>query len=146
MTAREEALPRLLSSGHVLAKAVRFGIVGVLSGVVYALVTTALVSGAGAAPIPASIAGYGVSAPVSFLGHRRFSFRANGRWTMEALRFVVAQAINVAVTAFAMWAAVQWLGRAYGWGMAAAVVLVPLANFAFMNLWVFRDQQAGERP
>jgi putative flippase GtrA len=130
----------LLGSGHVLAKAIRFGFVGVLSGTIYALVTALLVSGFGADPIPASIAGYCASVPASFLGHRQFSFRSNGHWTGEAVRFVCAQALNIAVTAGSMHAAVNWLGVPYYWGMVVAVVLVPLANFAFMNLWVFRQQ------
>ena len=133
----------LLTSGHLLAKAIRFGAVGVLSGTIYALVTAALVSGLGVAPVPASIAGYCASVPMSFLGHRRFSFRSHGRWTAEALRFVAAQALNIAVTALSMHGTVHWFGGAWYWGMAAAVILVPIANFAFMNLWVFRDQNAG---
>ena len=48
----------LLTSGHLLAKAIRFGAVGVLSGTIYALVTALLVTGLGIAPVPASIAGY----------------------------------------------------------------------------------------
>ncbi len=130
----------LLTSGHLLAKAVRFGFVGVLSGTIYALVTAALVSLAGVPPVPASIAGYCASVPASFLGHRRFSFRSEGHWTLEAVRFLFTQAVNIAVTAGAMHAATAWLGAPYWWGMAAAVILVPIANFAAMNLWVFRDQ------
>jgi putative flippase GtrA len=133
-------LNRLLASDHIVAKALRFGVVGVLSGAIYALVTTALVAQLGVAPVVASIAGYCASVPMSFLGHRQFSFRSNGHWTMEAVRFVLTQAINIAVTAGAMVAATEWLEAPYYWGMAGAVILVPIANFAAMNLWVFRDQ------
>lgn len=120
----------------------RFGVVGVSSGAIYAAVTALLVSGAGIGPVLASVAGYCASVPMSFLGHKRFSFRSHGHWTAEAVRFVAAQALNISVTAASMWAATAWLGGAYWWGMAAAVILVPIANFAFMNLWVFRDQAA----
>lgn len=138
------ARPAVLASTHLLAKLIRFAAVGVLSGSIYALVTSVLVSGFGWMPIPASIAGYCASVPASFLGHRRFSFRSNGHWTAEAVRFVLAQALNIAVTAGSMYAALRYLGPNYGWGMAAAVILVPIANFLFMNLWVFADQ-AGRR-
>lgn len=130
----------LLTSGHLLAKAIRFGVVGVSSGLIYAAVTALFVSILGVDPVPASVVGYCASAPMSFLGHRRFSFRSNGRWTGEAARFVFAQALNIAVTIASMHAATVWFGAAYWWGMIAAVVLVPIANFVFMNLWVFRDQ------
>lgn len=127
----------LLRSSNLLAKAIRFGCVGVLSGAIYALVTTALVAGLGWLPVPASVAGYCASVPASFLGHRRFSFRSNGRWTGEALRFGFTQALNISVTAGSMYGAMRWLGGQYGWGMVGAVILVPIANFVAMNLWVF---------
>lgn len=134
----------LLQSGHLLGKAARFGSVGVLSGAIYALVTAALVH-AGVEPVIASVAGYCASVPASFLGHRRFSFRSDGHWTAEALRFVFVQTINIAVTAGSMQAATVWFGAPYWWGMAAAVILVPAANFTAMNLWVFRDQAGTDR-
>lgn len=134
-------MKELLTSGHLLAKALRFGVVGGLSGAIYCAVTALLVMRAGVAPIPASVAGYCASVPMSFLGHRSFSFRSNGRWTAEASRFVLAQALNIAVTVLSMYGATTLLGGSYQWGMAGAVLLVPLANFAFMNLWVFRDQE-----
>lgn len=132
-------IDRLLHSGHIAAKALRFGSVGVLSGAIYAAVTAALVH-LGVQPVVASVAGYCASVPANFLGHRNFSFRSEGHWTSEAVRFVITQAINIAVTAGSMQAATAWFGLPYWWGMIAAVVLVPVANFAAMNLWVFRDQ------
>lgn len=131
----------LLTSGHVGAKTARFAGVGVLSGLIYIAVTTVCIVGFGLPAVTASIVGYCLSVPASFLGHRQFSFRARGRWTLEAIRFVMTQALNIAVTALAMHAAVHWLGLSYWWGMAGAVTLVPLANFAAMNLWVFREQE-----
>lgn len=110
------------------------------SGCVYAGVTALLVGLFHVAPVPASIGGYCASVPLGFVGHRRFSFRSQGGWRAEAARFVVTQAANIAVTALAMHAAVAWLGGSYLWGMAFAVVLVPLSNFTCLNLWVFRDQ------
>jgi putative flippase GtrA len=135
----------LLTSGHLLAKVIRFGLVGVLSGAIYAAVTIALVSWFDVSPIPASIAGYCVSVPASFLGHRGFSFRSGGRWTIEAVRFAIAQAGNIAVTAGSMYAALRLLEPHYGWGIVIAVILVPIANFLFMNLWVFADQPGRGR-
>jgi len=138
------ALRRLAGSGHILAKALRFGAIGVASGTVYALVTWLLVAGFAVPPVPASIAGYCASVPMSFLGHRQFSFRSNGHWTGEAVRFGLSQAVNIAVTAGSMAAAVRLSHGDWWWGMVAAVILVPIANFAVMNLWVFRDQQHGK--
>lgn len=128
-------------NGALIAKALRFAVIGVANGLIYAAVTSALVLGLDVQPVLASILGYCASVPMGFLGHRHFSFRSQGRWTAEAVRFVFTQALNIAVTALSMQAATVWLGGAYYWGMVAAVILVPIANFLVLNLWVFRDQR-----
>ena len=83
--------------------------------------------------------------PASFIGHRQFSFRSRGNVAAEVARFVLAQALNISVTAVSMHAATAWLGQHFALGMVAAVILVPVANFVFMNLWVFRDQEGSMR-
>jgi putative flippase GtrA len=145
---RIEALwPWLHKSPRLFAKAIRFALVGGLNGCVFAGVTALLVSGLGAAPIPASIAGYCVSVPMGFVGHRQFSFRSSGHWLAEGSRFVAVQLANIAATAGSMYLAVDRLGVAYYWGMVAAIVVVPLLNFALANLWVFAGQaKEGDTP
>jgi putative flippase GtrA len=130
----------LVRGDDMLARMGRFGLVGVASGLVYAAVTVLLVRVFGAAPLAASVAGYCASVPLGFVGHRRFSFRSHGHWTVEAVRFVTTQAINVTVTAAIMHGVTAWLGVSYVWGMAGAVVLVPIGNFACLSLWVFRAE------
>ncbi len=131
------ALRTFADSDDVLARAGRYGVVGVANGLVYGAVTALLVQ-LGIPPVPASIGGYCSSVPLGFVGHRRFSFRSGGHWTVEAVRFGFTQAMNIAVTATTMHAVITWLGSSYVWGMAGAVVLLPLSNFAFLHLWVFR--------
>jgi putative flippase GtrA len=131
------ALRWLLQSGHGFARLVRFGIVGVLVALVYAAATALLVSRYGVAPLTASLAGYAIALPFSFLGHRGFSFRSQGRAHVEAPRFLVGQAINLTVTVLAMRGATAGLHVSYLWGVAATIVLAPLANFLLMHFWVF---------
>lgn len=134
----------LLTGDHVAARALRFASVGAANSAVYAAVTAGLVQGLGVAPVAASIAGYCVAVPLGFAGHRGISFRSRRRWTREAARFVVAQAVSLAVTACAMGVAVA-SGASYVWGMVGAVALVPVANFLLMHFWVFPDR-AGRAP
>lgn len=133
-------IERLLCSGHLMAKAIRFTFVGVMSGLIYGAITAFCHAVLAIPAVPASLVGYCASVPMSFLGHRQLTFRANGHWTMEACRFVCSQIVNLTVTAGAMHAAVSTFDLPYYWGMAGTVIFVPIANFAFMNLWVFRDQ------
>ena len=132
-------LRALVESDALALRAGRFGLVGVANGLVYAGVTALLVRQFAADPTLASVIGYCASVPLGFVGHRRFSFRSDGHWSAEAIRFCVIQATNIAITAGAMHGATGWLGISYLWGIVAAVVLVPLANFACLNLWVFRS-------
>jgi len=135
----------LFTSTHVVAKAIRFTAIGVASAAIYAVITFALIAGLGVSPILGSILGYCGAIPFSFLGHRQFSFRSDGRWTIQALRFCLIHGLNIAVTGGSMAYATQTLGIAYYWGMLIASVLVPVANFLFMNLWVFREKPASAR-
>ena len=135
---------RLHKSPHLLAKALRFAIIGSLNSFIFASVTALLVSMLWVAPVPASIVGYCVSVPISFLGHRQFSFRSRGHWPVEASRFVLVQLVSIAATAGSMYLAVDHFAAAYYWGMVAAVILVPVLNFALANLWVFGKPAARD--
>jgi putative flippase GtrA len=131
---------RLRSSPALAAKIIRFAMIGVLSGGAFALTTTLLVSGLGADPIGASFVGYCVSVPANFVGHRQFSFRSHGRWSAEAMRFLILQLVNIALTMGTMRIVLADFHASYLWGMLATVIVIPIANFIFTNLWVFRDQ------
>ena len=133
----------LLESGHVAARALRFACIGVVSGAIYAAVTTLMVTLLAVTPVLASVAGYCASVPTSFIGHRGFSFRSNGHLTTEAIRFGIAQGLNILVTATAMHSAVATFHASFIWGMVGALTMVPLANFLLMNFWVFRDRHRG---
>lgn len=134
-------LLRFFHGNHLAAKVLRFGVVGGLAALTYAVVTAGLVTGFGVLPVPAAFAGYCASVPFAFVGHRSFSFRSKGRLSIEAVRFLLAQVLNVSVTLLSMHAVTEWFDAPWWWGVVAATILVPAANFVFMNLWVFRDQQ-----
>lgn len=114
--------------------------IGLLSGGAFALTTMLLVSGLRADPIGASIVGYCVSVPANFVGHRQFSFRSYGRWSAEATRFLLLQLVNICLTMGIMRLVLEHFHASYHWGMLATVIVIPIANFIFTNLWVFRDQ------
>ena len=131
------------SSPRLLAKAIRFSFVGFLSGVVFSLTTALLVSGLGVEAIVSSILGYCISVPVSFLGHRQFSFHSKGNWIADTIRFAFVQMCNIALTAGAMYVTVEQFRSQYYWGIMAAIALIPIVNFGVANLWVFRNQAHG---
>ena len=116
----------------------RFGMVGALSGAVFAGVTILFATSLDFGPKLASVAGYVASMPLNFVGNRRFSFRSSNRLLGDLVRFIVVHACNIFLTTSAMSVVVDFLGLHYVFGVLAAVVLVPCVNFAIMNWWVFR--------
>lgn len=132
-------LRALTASDALVLKVIRFGLVGVLSGTVFAGVTMLFAGPLEFGPKLASSAGYVASMPLNFIGNRRFSFRSDNAMLGDLLRFVLLHTCNIFLTTFAMGAAVDLLGLHYIFGIVAAVLLVPCVNFAVMNWWVFRN-------
>ena len=126
-----------VGDGSLLAKALRFGLVGATSGVVFAVVTAALINLGGVNPTLSSVLAYIVSMPINFIANRNFSFRSTSHVATDAIRFCSLHAANLAITAVAMSSAVNSLGLHYSIGIIAAIVLVPLCNFLLLDRWVF---------
>ena len=136
----------LLASDALALKALRFGFVGALSGLVFAVTTTILTGWIGMNPKLASVAGYLVSMPLNFAGNRRFTFKSENMLSVELLRFILLHTCNVLLTVFAMGAAVDLLKLHYTFGIIASIVVVPCVNFATMNWWVFRKAVGRPQP
>jgi putative flippase GtrA len=128
----------LSQSQMLAAKLVRFGLIGIVSSLVFLACTAVLAGSFGLDPKMASAAGYLVSMPANFVGNRQFSFKSTGRVFGDLLRFLLLHGCNILLTMAAMGAVVDVLRLHFGFGAAAAIVIVPLVNFAMMNLWVFR--------
>jgi putative flippase GtrA len=126
----------------LVAKAMRFGLVALVSGGIFVAVTALCVSGLGLDPKIGSTIGYLASLPVNFVAHRQYTFVARGVIWREALRFIVVHAANIAVSISAAAITVDGFGLHYGFGMLAVLMLVPLVTFALMNLWVFPNSES----
>lgn len=128
----------LLRSHAVTAKLARFGVVGIMSGFVYLICTFVLAGFLSLEPKMASAVAYIVSMLPNFLGNRQFSFKSEGRLLNELPRYLLLHGLNFLFTIGLMGAVVDILRLHFGLGAVAAIILVPLVNFAAMNLWVFR--------
>ena len=125
------------SDGSFLAKGLRFGLVGIVSSLVFAAITGLLVTWAGFGEKLACVCGYMTTLPLNFVGHRSFSFRSQGALRSDIVRFCAVHAVNLAVTLGAMVVAVNGADAHYGFGVLGAVILVPITNFLLMNFYVF---------
>jgi len=124
---------------HLTARALRYALVGIGNGAVFAGTSVLAVSQLGMHPTAASALGYLCSVPLSFIGHRSFTFRSANAWKGEAARFVLAHACCLTVSVLIM-SAVMEMRLPYFWGLVGAVLLIPLANFLIANFWVFTQR------
>jgi putative flippase GtrA len=120
-----------------LAMALRFGMIGAGTALIYTAAFAALV-GRGAATVEANVAAYGIAILFQFVGHRNFTFRAAGAVHRSAMRFAATNAFGLVFSA----ALASLLRDGLGVGPLATggAVSVALAviNWKVMRLWVFR--------
>ncbi|MEA2755333.1 MAG: hypothetical protein QOJ54_1622 [Aliidongia sp.] len=122
----------------------RFGIVGLVSTLIYAAVAAI---GNNWTQLPAeavnSIA-ICISGLWSYLGHYRFTFRSDAAHRSSVIRFFVLFALGYAVSS-----GIVLLSDRMGWprnlATAIIVIIIPVINFVAMQLWVFASG-TGSRP
>ena len=138
---------KTLSAAEGLAfKGVRFGFIGALSSLLFAVVTVALTSWIRIDPKLASIAGYLTSMPLNFAANRRFAFKSENALPDDLVRFVLLHICGILITVFATSAAVDMFRLHYAFAIVTAIVVVPCVNFVAMNWWVFRRAIGGPQP
>jgi putative flippase GtrA len=126
-----------LRSRELWARLLRFAAAGGASTVLYGLFTWSLVGLAEAPPLIATILGYLLVLPVNFLLQKVFTFRSKAPAAVEMPRFVLVHGANIAVSALGMHILVDRLQADYRLGIMLTMVLVPIATFLAMHLWVF---------
>jgi putative flippase GtrA len=85
----------------------------------------------------AAYTSYAILMPVSFIGHRRLTFRSDGSISKEWTKFCMIQVTNLLVIGI-----VTGLSRDYalisGWiAFAVISILIPVLNFIVLQIWVF---------
>jgi putative flippase GtrA len=83
---------------------------------------------------------------VAFLVMEIFIYAANWSWVHEptlghrsaVARYIVAIVVALALNSGIMALTVDVLGLWYIWGLAAAVLILPVTNFLLNSYWVFR--------
>ena len=118
-------------------KVVRFGVVGVLSCVIYVAVAGMLVHLDLCGPTMAGIIGYVAAIPANFIGNRRFSFRSETSLASDLPRYLLLHTANSLLAAATMALTIDGLRLHYRAGLVATVVVIPVTSFIAMNLWVF---------
>lgn len=125
----------------LIAKLLRFGLVGTLVTGSYALVTYSGVHYLHLLPQVANLIGCCVAIMLSYTGQKYFTFRSARGHRFELPRFLVICVLAVLASSASV-ACAHGAGLDYRIGILGAAVVIPLCNFVVLNLWVFatRDQ------
>lgn len=133
---------RLRDFGPVLGQMIRFGIVGGLSTLLYAVIYLPLATYA-MPPVLAVVVAFAIAVCVGYVLHSRWSFRGHGRQqrtAREQTRFLAVQAfgmlLNAGFTAVLTGPSSVFHGPTW-WPLVPAVIVTPLATFALNRQWVF---------
>lgn len=121
-----------------LLRLARYGLVGGLATVTYAVLAIALVSRLGMDPTTSSALAFLIAIPVSYLGQKHFTFASKGATRTELPRFLVVQGLNLIAATLIMRVVAVDLGLGHVIGTIAVVATIPLATYVMLNRAVFR--------
>jgi putative flippase GtrA len=118
----------------------RYSVVGLMSSLIYFVVTHLLVDYCAMIAKNAALLGYFAAIPANFIANRRFAFRSTGSVAPELLRFLLLHTLGLFITYGMMVVFVEQLGWSYLIIAALTVIVVPIVNFVMLNAWVFVRQ------
>ncbi|MEP9351300.1 GtrA family protein [Xanthobacter sp. KR7-225] len=130
-------------SSSPLFRAARFVLVGAAASLTYLIVAAVLHRAFGCEKFVASFLAYVVAIPVSFLGHKRVTFRDDGQWGGQVVRFALLQVVNVAVVLLAVYVTEPLGDLGYWIGLLLGVVLMPVTSFLAMHFLIFISHRRG---
>jgi putative flippase GtrA len=120
--------------------------VGVGVNAVYNGGVVALTALGGLSAVPAALGAFCMAAPLSYAGHRSYTFGSQAEVPPEFRRFVIVAAFALAAALLSMYIMVDLGGLPPIAGGLTATVVVPLGNFIALDRRVFisrREMSSG---
>jgi putative flippase GtrA len=131
----------LLFRSHPRLQLARYACSGVAISAGYTATVVLLVELCGwRMPALASAVSFLIWTPVSYLVHRNFTFRFAGDQTAASIKFALAFFVRLAASAYTVHLATETFGSSYLVGVLTNWFVLPLINYAVMDLWVFRSK------
>ena len=125
---------------HLRVHLWRYGLVGVLSTVVFVAITALQVEFYGVDPVISSVGAFVVVIVMAYVLNHRWVFASERSHLAAFPSFIAASAVSLALNAGIMHLSVHVLGWWYGAGLVAVTAVVPATNFVMNYLWCFRDR------
>ena len=123
---------------HLRVHLWRYGLVGVLSTVVFVAITALLVEVFGVDPVISSVGAFVVVLVMAYVLNHHWVFASERNHLVAFPRFIAVSAVSLLLNAGIMHLSVHVLGWWYGGGLVAVTAIVPAINFVMNYLWCFR--------
>ena len=120
-----------------IGRLIRFGIVGTLAAMVYALLTFAVDSSGLTNAVFGTIVGHVAASFVSYFGHLHFSFAVDPDHRTFLWRFFIVAAAMFIMNITITWLFTSILGFSYVLAIATVTILIPVVNYFCNRYWVF---------
>lgn len=114
-----------------------WAVVGTAATLSYASLTWLLAKGVGLPAGPASIVGYALSACVSYVGHRQFTFRSSRRHREALSPFLVVSMLGYALALLIPATVTDLLGAPIEASIVVTCVTVPALTYVGLSRFVF---------
>lgn len=126
-----------------LHRIVRFAMAGVVTTLLYFVLTNILILSATVTPAVASVTGYLISLAVSYALQSQYAFRAERHSPRQVGRYVVTGVAGLVVSwvVMAMFSVLDFPPQA---GTVFVCGLIPIANYWSYKTWVFVSHNDGE--
>lgn len=116
----------------------RFGIVGLSAAIIHFSVVALLVERANLAPLVANIFGFLVSFPLSYWGHRFWTFQdTEAQHKVAVAKLLLIQLVNFSANESLFYIFLS-LHLPYLLALAIVLIILPIFTFASSKLWAFR--------
>lgn len=123
---------------RVVREPLVFGIVGVISTLIYLAVCFLCARGLDLTALPSSVIGHTIATVWSFLGHHRLTFRRTGQYGHYGRRFFVLMVLNYLANMAIVQVVSGWLGYSDTTSFIAVALLIPGFSYLISKFWVFR--------
>ena len=127
-----------MPSGERPARLARYGVTGACSTLTHVGVLFVLAERAGVPPVAASTAGFVASIVVSYTLQRYWVFRSTQSHLAAGAKFLAVTAVAFGVNTSTLWLGTEVFPLPYQPVQLAALVLIPVVNYALNAAWTFR--------
>ena len=100
----------------------------------------------GMAATMASAIAYLSFVPISYLGHRKFTFNSAGNAAVELPKFLVVAFLGIATGVLVPHLVTDVSGLPAWIGFALVCAVVPIVSYVSLRIWVFRQRQSEPWP